>query len=41
MAAKEFAAKLGIRAGQHVYLQGAPPEFAARLIPLVVRRELR
>jgi len=29
MAANEFAAKLGIRAGQHVYLEG------------VVRRELR
>ena len=29
MAANEFAAKLGIRAGQHVYLEGAPPEFAA------------
>jgi hypothetical protein len=29
MAANEFAAKLGIRAGQHVYLAGAPPEFAA------------
>ena len=28
MAANEFAAKLGIRAGQHIYLEGAPPEFA-------------
>jgi hypothetical protein len=42
MAANEFAAKLGIRAGQRVYLEGALPEFAAeRLTPLVVRRELR
>jgi hypothetical protein len=29
MAANEFVAKLGIRAGHHVYLEGAPPEFAA------------
>lgn len=33
MAANEFAAKLGIRAGQHIYLE--------RLTGLVVRRELR
>jgi hypothetical protein len=42
MAANEFAAKLGIRAGQHIYLEGAPAEFAVeRLTGLVVRRELR
>jgi hypothetical protein len=29
MAANDFANKLGIRAGQHVYLEGAPAEFAA------------
>jgi len=29
MAANEFAAKLGIRAGQRVYLEGAPSDFAA------------
>ena len=29
MAANDFANKLGIRAGQHIYLEGAPAEFAA------------
>jgi len=29
MAANEFATKLGIRAGQHIYLEGAPAVFAA------------
>jgi hypothetical protein len=42
MAANEFAAKLGIRAGQHVYLEGALAESAAeRLTGPVVRRGLR
>ena len=42
MAANEFAAKLGIRSGQHVYLEGAPTALAAELLtPLVLRRELR
>jgi hypothetical protein len=30
MAANDFANKLGIRAGHHVYLEGAPAEFADR-----------
>ena len=29
MAANDFANKLGIRAGHHIYLEGAPGEFAA------------
>ena len=29
MAANDFARKLGIRAGQQVYLEGAPPGFAS------------
>ena len=30
MAANDFASKLGIRAGHHIYLEGAPAEFAAQ-----------
>jgi len=30
MAANDFAHKLGIRAGQHVYLEGAPAEFVGQ-----------
>jgi hypothetical protein len=30
MAANDFANKLGIRAGQRIYLEGAPAEFAAQ-----------
>ena len=45
MAANEFAAKLGMRSGQRVYLEGAPAEFAAErltgLSHFLVRRELR